>query len=284
MKRRRLVLVMASIMAARLSAQVDLTGFWHNPMQEDQPERGGGPMSGEYEGLPLNEAARMRADAWNASILTVPERECMPHPADYGPSFTSVRIWKDVDPLTGAEIAWHTHIGLMAVERTFWMDGRPHPPDYAAHTWQGFSTGVWEKNVLTVTTTHLKESWLRRNGVPRSDTATMTEHFIRNRDVLTWVTIVYDPEDLTEPMIRSRDFTLNPYGKMGVYPCESGVEEIVRPAGVVPHYLPGTNPFLTEFATKYGLPQEAARGGAETMYPEYQKKLRALMSNDSTKK
>ena len=42
------------------------------------------------------------------------------------------------------------------------------------------------------------------------------------------------------------------------------------------HHLPGANPFLTEFAKAHGIPQEAARGGAETMYPEYRKKLAAM--------
>lgn len=259
-----------------LSAQVDLAGYWHNPMQEDNPERFGGPLSGEYIGIPLNDAARMRADSWNASILTVLERQCIPHPADYGPSFSNLQMWKDVDALTQDVLAWHTQISWMTPVRTIWMDGRPHPPEYAPHTWQGFSTGVWEKNILTVTTTHLKAGWIRRNGVPRSDRARMTEHFIRNGNVLTWVTIIYDDENLTEPMVRSRDFTFNAYGQMGAYPCES-VEEIIREEGVVPHYLPGTNPFLTEFASKNELPQEAARGGAETMYPEYQNRLKALM-------
>jgi hypothetical protein len=256
-------------------AQTDFSGYWHNPMQEDGLERGGGPLSGEYVGIPLNDGARRRADSWSASLLTVPERQCIPHPADYGPSFSNLQMWKDTDPLTENVIAWHTHMSWMSPERSIWMDGRPHPPDYAVHTWQGFSTGVWEKNILTVTTTHLKAGWIRRNGVPRSDRATMTEHFIRSGNVLTWITIVYDPENLTEPMIRSRDFTFNAYGQMGAYPCES-VEEVVRPEGLVPHYLPGSNPFLTEFATTNGLPQEAARGGAETMYPEYQNKLKTL--------
>ena len=75
---------------------------------------------------------------------------------------------------------------------------------------------------------------------------------------------------------------MNPHGEMGAYPCES-VEEVVRAEGAVPHYLPGTNPFLTEFAKKYTLPQEAARGGAETMYPEYRTKLKALMSTSIPK-
>jgi hypothetical protein len=51
------------------------------------------------------------------------------------------------------------------------------------------------------------------------------------------------------------------------------VEEVDRPAGVVPHHLPGTNKFVFEFGKKYGVPAEAARGGAETMYPEYRLKI-----------
>jgi hypothetical protein len=42
----------------------------------------------------------------------------------------------------------------------------------------------------------------------------------------------------------------------------------------VPHHLPGTNTFLTEYATRHGLPQSAARGGAATMYPDYLPELR----------
>ena len=61
-------------------------------------------------------------------------------------------------------IAFHTHISWQAPERTIWMDGRDHPPDYVPHTWQGFSTGKWEGDVLTVTTTHLKTGWIRRNA------------------------------------------------------------------------------------------------------------------------
>src|SRR5262249_40368072 len=36
------------------------------------------------------------------------------------------------------------------------------------------------------------------------------------------------------------------------------------------HHLPGQNPFLGEFPVKFGVSPDAARGGAETMYPEYQ--------------
>ena len=59
------------------------------------------------------------------------------------------------------------------ITRMIWMDGRAHPPDYAAHTWQGFSTGKMEGDMLTITTTHLKAAFIRRNGTPRSDRSTV---------------------------------------------------------------------------------------------------------------
>ena len=49
--------------------------------------------------------------------------------------------------------------------------------------------------------------------------------------------------------------------------------EVPKPAGAVPHHLPGTNPFLHEVADWYGLPAEATRGGPDTMYPEYRKRM-----------
>ena len=32
-------------------------------------------------------------------------------------------------------------------DRVFWVDGRPHPPAYARHTWGGFSTAEWDGNI-----------------------------------------------------------------------------------------------------------------------------------------
>jgi hypothetical protein len=54
------------------------------------------------------------------------------------------------------------------------------------------------------------------------------------------------------------------------------VIEVVRAPGTVPSHLPGTNKFVQEFGERYGIPFEATRGGAETMYPEYKKKLKTL--------
>jgi cyclase len=248
-------------------AQIDLSGEWNPVFHEDQPERIPGPEIGDYLGLPITDAARMRGDSWDAEILTLPEHQCKPHPADYGPRGPfNVRIWKEVDMPTQQIIAWHTHGSWQAPERTIYMDGRPHPPEYAAHTWQGFSTGKWDGDILTITTTHLKTGWIRRNGIPRSDLATLTEHWIRHGDRLTWVSIVNDPVYLTEPFVRSTDFVSDPHQRIDPYPCEV-VTEVPRPKGEVPNFLPGTNPFLKEFAMRHAIPEKAARGGAETMYP-----------------
>jgi len=54
-----------------------------------------------------------------------------------------------------------------------------------------------------------------------------------------------------------------------IYPCESVVEIPDQQRGAVPHYLPGENRFLKEFSEKTRIPEDAARGGAATMYPEF---------------
>jgi len=265
--------VLAAVAVSPALAQIDFAGEWQPVFHEDQPERGPGPEIGDYLGLPINEAARLRGDSWDASLLTVPEHQCKPHPSDYGmrgPANT--RIWKEVDAATQQLIALHTHISWQAPERTIWMDGRPHPPEFAAHTWQGFSTGKWEGNVLTITTTHLKNGWIRRNGIPRSANAVVTEHWARHGDHLMWMVVINDPTYLTEPFVRTTDFVMNPQQVITPYPCAT-VVEVDRPQGVVPHHLIGANTFLEEFSKKVKVPYEATRGGAETMYPEYRAKV-----------
>src|SRR5262245_10095259 len=79
-------------------AQMDFSGEWQPIFYEDQPERVAGPELGDYTGIPINDAARMRADTWMASVQTLPEWQCRPHSADYiwrGPS--QLRITKEVD-------------------------------------------------------------------------------------------------------------------------------------------------------------------------------------------
>jgi len=258
------------------STGLDLSGNWAPLLDEDVGERIPGPELVNYLGLPINDAARMFAESWNASRLTLPEHQCQVHVASYiyrGP--LNLHIWEEKDPQSQRVIAIKQYISTYEQTRTIWMDGRPHPSPNAAHTWMGFSTGKWEGNVLTVYTTHIKQGWVRRNGLPESDQATLVEHFIRHGNYMTHASIVTDPIYLTEPLIKTQDFVIQTQeGQNWLYPCEPVEEVANRAPDDVPNYLPGQNPFLSEFANKYKIPVQAALGGAETMYPEYQKKLK----------
>ena len=265
-----LTLVLAS--SVPVSAQIQLSGVW-NPMRshEDDQDRGPGPDLGDYTGLPINDAARLFAESWDASRLTLQEHQCRVHVAPYifhGP--LRLRIWEEKDPETQQVVAIKNYISTYEQTRTIWMDGRPHPSAFAPHTFMGFSTGVWEGDTLTVTTTHLKQGWLRRNGVPESDQTTVVEHFVRHGQYFTHIAIISDPVYLAEPMIRSTDFQ-NVVEDNGpwLWPCEY-VEEISGKSKVaVPHHLPGENPFIKEYLAATRVPATSAGGGPETIYPDY---------------
>ena len=254
-------------------AQVDLTGSWAPRLYEDYIERGPGSDLGDFTGMPMNDEARAKALLYTSNLPSTVERQCLPQAPwvmQYRPR--GISIWAEEDR-DGQVIAWKLGGDYLRDTVTIWMDGRPHPPEYAQHTWQGFSTGSWDGDVLVVKTTHLKAGWMRRNGLPLSDRATMTDRFHRYGDVMTHVMIVEDPVYLTEPLVKTNGFLLAPAGTMTPYPCEP-VIEVVREPGFVPHYLPGKNPFLREFGEHYGLPPEATRGGAATALPEFAEKLR----------
>ena len=226
----------------------------------------------EFHGVPINEANRARGLAWDPSILTLEEYQCRPHPSDYYTRFSNSRITKEVDTETQQTIAWHLRKEWQAAERTIWMDGRERPPAYAAHTWQGFSVGQWDGDVLSVETTHLKQSYMRRNGLARSDRATTREHYIRHGDFMTVIAVINDPVYLTESFIRSSDYALNNKQNINPYPCDPVVEIVGQARGHVPAYLPGKHPSEFEYADRHNISHEAALGGAQTAYPEFMEK------------
>ena len=266
-----LIVVLLAIPAI---GQDDFAGEWAPLFHEDNPERLPGPELGDYMGIPINEAARLRGDSYDADrISVVTEYQCRPHGGDYSMrGLSNMRIDSIFDPVTQNLIAIHTRMNFQEMERTIWLDGRPHPSAMAPHTFQGFSTATWDGNMLNVYTTHLKESYLRRNGLPRSAKATFREHWVRHGNYLTVITAITDPAFLTETMVRSQTWILDPNQRLGRDICEYG-PEVPAPRGVVPAHLPGSNPFLHEVANWYGLPYEATRGGAETLYPEYQSRM-----------
>jgi hypothetical protein len=259
-------------------AQIDFTGVWTaNTNFEDGPERVAGPSLVEFLGLPINDQARQWGLAYRPSRLSLLEHQCQVHVVSYihrGPF--SARIWEERDPVTHQLIAIHEAITNYQQHRTIWMDGRPHPSPNAPHTWMGFSTGVWEGNMLTITTTHIKQGWYRRENIPSSDEQTTIEHWVRNGNIWTHISVTDDPIFLAEPLIKSEDIALNAGTNFNpFYLCEY-TEEGEHARGAVPFYLPGENPWVAEYAATHRLPQEVTLGGPEMIYPEYRIRLKTL--------
>ncbi|PYS50488.1 MAG: hypothetical protein DMG13_20880 [Acidobacteria bacterium] len=259
-----------------LTQSTDFAGEWVVRNFEDQLERGLGPQLGDYLGIPFNAAGRMRAETFDAGEWSLPEFQCRPHPVPYQwRAQGAMRISKETDPVNRELIAYHFGY-VRSLDRPVYMDGRPHPPEYAPHTWSGFSTAKFDGNDLVITTTHLKESYFRRTGPTFSDEAKVTEWLIRHGEFLTVVSYLEDPIYLEEPYIQSVTYLWEPHTELEYFPCTVVNENI---SDRVPHFLPGKNPNLKEFAEQQGIPYEATRGGAETMYPEYRSKLKNMKAS-----
>jgi glyoxylase-like metal-dependent hydrolase (beta-lactamase superfamily II) len=286
MKRLALFLALAAPASPAL-AQVDFTGAWDHPGlfgHEDFNDRGSGPEIGDFMGLPLNEAGIRKAESYSGSWLGVPEHQCTPHPAAYqlwGPNTLVVNTEYDRVGRVAEAIRLD---GTFGIDRIVWLDGRPHPPPEALHTFNGFSTGRWDGDSLVVETTHMKPGWLRRNGTPTSERAKMIEYFTRFDDYLLVTTIIDDPVYFAEPFVRTTEYlpTPRPAPVLGdpftrndgpiFYKCFPA-EETTADKYYVPHYLPGENTLLDEFSEKYALPRWAMGAGAATMYPEFAARL-----------
>jgi hypothetical protein len=227
----------------------------------------------DYSGLPYNDAGRMRADTGDISDWSIPEFVCRPHPGIYNWYYGGgFRITKENDPISRDLVAYHVQF-LRAPDRPIYMDGRPHPPEWAPHTWAGFSTAKFDGNTLVITTTHLKESYIRANTAMFSEKSKVTEYLMLDGNYLTVTTYLDDPVYMEEPHIQSVSFVRNVHQELPYFPCTVGVENVVEG---FPHFLPGKNPYIEEAARQQGIPVEAIKGGARTMYPEYREKLKRL--------
>jgi hypothetical protein len=212
---------------ARAASPVDLTGTWVSVVTEDWRWRMVTPPKGDFASLPINDAARKIAQAWDPSrdgaceaygagaIMRMPGR---------------VRISWENDTTLKLE----TDAGQQT--RLFHFNAATAAP--AQRTLQGHSIAVWERPPagrgapaplrwapLRVVTRNLRGGWLRRNGVPYSENATVTEYFLFHNegdagDWLTVTTIVDDPTYLVQPFITSSDFKKEPNGsKFAPAPC-----------------------------------------------------------------
>ncbi|PYS42266.1 MAG: hypothetical protein DMG14_04510 [Acidobacteria bacterium] len=175
---------------------------------------------------------------------------------------------------------------MLSLDRPIYMDGRPHPAAYAPHSWSGFSTGEWIGNTLKVTTTHLKDGYLRRGGPQTSDMLKMTEYITRHDDILTIVTVTEDPIYLDEPFVQSTTYMIDLNSHVAMEECDASA--FAQNGGTdrhhVPHFLPGQNTALTEWLkAEDWVPVEPTRGGVKTLYPEYRATLGGSVNAASLK-
>jgi hypothetical protein len=162
---------------------------------------------------------------------------------------------------------------MRSLDRPIYLDNRPHPPAYAPHSWSGFSTGGSGKGqTLKVTTTHLKDGFLKRGGPQTSDMLTMTEYITAARRH-------HDDRagggrpDLSGRAVRPlHHYTYDPKRRSGNENCSgSRSAKTAAPIDITSStFLPGQNSGIGEFLkTENWIPLEAARGGGRRSYPEY---------------
>lgn len=208
----------------RAGAPVDLTGTWVSVVTEDWEARMVPPVKGDYTTIEqvMTAQARKVADAWEPSmdgrceaygvggVMRIPGR---------------LRIsWQD-----DATLKIETDAGA----QTRLLRFAPGPAPAGPRTLQGSSVAEWLRGGgqqdaflgrgvgptggtqrwggLRVTTTNMLAAWLRPNGVPYGESATVTEHFTRFThpvagDWFVVTTVVEDPQYLTQPFITSTNF------------------------------------------------------------------------------
>ena len=267
---------------ARTLIPPDISGEWRLDNSEDDTTAQ--PPLGDYTGIPFNEAGLMRSDTTAESIWGTPEYQCRPHSAPHQwRGLGGARILKEQDPLTRDVKAYHIQF-MRSLDRPVFMDGRAHPPAWAPHTWTGFSTGEWVGNTLKITTTHLKDGYLKRGGPQTSDMYSMTEFLTRHGDVLTIITVIDDPLYMDEPYLHSTTYSYDPTASVAHEVCNSSAfaENGGSNRHWVPHFLPGENTARNEWLKDENwFPPAAAFGGVKTIYPEYRTTLNGSAKVDA---
>ena len=205
--------------AAKTSAPVDLTGYWVALVTEDWRFRMVTPRKGDFQAVPMTEEARKVANAWDPAADEAAGNQCKA----YGAA-AIMRVparfhitWQDDNTLRVESDA--------GVQTRLFHFNVP-PSQYGERTWQGYSTAEWQKPAsLKISTTNLRAGYLRKNGVPYSENAAVTEHFDvaplpSGGQVLLVTTIVDDPRYLQQPFIVSSQFKKEADGsKWDPTPC-----------------------------------------------------------------
>jgi len=205
----------------KAGAPVDLTGYWVSLVTEDWRYRMMTPPKGDYTSVPLNPAGKKVADAWDPAKDRTSGNSCKA----YGAA-AIVRMpgrihitWQDDNTLKlETDAGKQTRIFSFGTATTQGGD------------WQGVSTATWDRpgspmgfalglgyrggpvgGSLKVVTTKMKPGYLRKNGVPYSADAVVTEYFDRldvpgGDSLLVVSSEVNDPAYLSQPFWTSTHF------------------------------------------------------------------------------
>jgi len=212
--------------SARDRAPIDLTGYWVSYVTENWRYRMVTPAKGEYRRIPASRAALPLINAWDPAADERAGNQCRSYGAG---NIMSVPgrlhiTWQDAGTLKiEADAGTQTRLLHFAPGAA---TASPGP-----RTWQGESTATWEPasggGSLRVVTSNLRAGYLRKNGVPYGERATVTEHFDvapleGDGRLLLVTTIVEDPEYLTGPYVVSPHFKKERDGsKWDPAPCSS---------------------------------------------------------------
>src|SRR5947208_13607987 len=86
-------------------------------------ERGQGSALGDYLGIPLNEAGRLRADTFDAGEWSLQDLQCRPHPVPYQwRAQGGMRISKEIDSVYSEMVDYHVAF-VRSIERDTINDG-----------------------------------------------------------------------------------------------------------------------------------------------------------------
>ena len=212
--------------SARDAAPIDLTGYWVSYVTENWRYRMVTPAKGEYRRIPASPAAIPIINAWDPAADEKAGNQCRSYGAGAimnVPGRLHI-TWQDANTLR-----IDTDAGTQTRRLRFNAAPKAAKPEPAS--WQGDSSATWEPvtggGSLHVVTTNLRSGYLRKNGVPYSDKATVTENFDVSPlpdggRLLLVTTTVDDPTYLTGPYVTSPHFKKEADGsKWDPSPCSS---------------------------------------------------------------
>jgi hypothetical protein len=212
-----LIMSSSGAYAQKAAATIDLTGYWVAVVSEDWRFRMVTPRKGDYQQVPMTDAARKVADAWDPAADEASGNQCK----SYGAA-AIMRVparfhftWQDDDTLKVESDA--------GMQTRMFRFKQASPGE---RTWQGYSRAEWQRpSSLKVTTNNMRAGYLRKNGVPYSENAIVTEYFDisphpNGGQILLVTTIVEDPQYLQTPFIVSSQFKKEADGsKWDPTPC-----------------------------------------------------------------